>query len=617
MKLRYKLLLAQLPLAVALLALGFSSLSTVGALGRSSKRILADNYRTVLAMQRIKESVERLDSAALFLVAGHRQRGIAQVPSNRATFEAELKAQEGNITEPGEQELTAHLRTAWTRYQQVLDRLLGQTERTESERTYFDELAPAFQEVKKQADEILALNQDSMIRKGDDARRLAQKVNGLLSGLLFVALLLGVLASAWLTRRLLRPLDGLVEAARRIGEGELGTRAAAVGKDEIAAVASEFNQMAESLGRFRKSSLGELLQAQQASQAAIDSLPDPVLVLNVEGNVVSVNEAGETLLGLSKVTPGQSPLAHADPAARDAIERARSHVLGGKGAYAPHGFDQAVRFASAEGERYLLARATPLYAEEGIAGVTVVLQDVTRLRRFDELKNDLVSTVAHEFRTPLTSLHMAIHLCMEQAAGPLTDKQADLLHAAREDCERLQGIVNDLLDLARLQAGKMELHRAPTSVDAVVQAALGTYQIQARQKGIALESEVTPSLPEVLVDAERLQLVFGNLLGNALRYTPSGGEVTIRAIPADGGVRFEVSDTGPGIAPEHQERVFERFFRVPGTVAEGAGLGLFITKEIVQAHGGEIGVTSQLGEGSTFWFCLPSAARPREAPVSS
>lgn len=243
----------------------------------------------------------------------------------------------------------------------------------------------------------------------------------------------------------------------------------------------------------------------------------------------------------------------------------------------------------------------------------MVLQDVTRLRRFDELKNDLVSTVAHEFRTPLTSLHMAIHLCTEQAAGPLTDKQADLLHAAREDCERLQGIVNDLLDLARLQAGKLELHLALTSVDALVEAAVGAQEAQARQRGLSLESDVTPGLPEVQVDTERVQLVFGNLLANALRFTPAGGEVRVRASPDEGGVRVEISDTGPGIAPEFQERVFERFFRVPGAPSGGAGLGLFIAKEIVLAHGGEIGVTSELGKGSTFWFRLPVAALPAQS----
>jgi len=607
MRLRFKLLLAQLPLALALVVLSINSLFTVSVLGRSSQRILKENYGSVLAAQQMKESIERLDSGALFLVAGHRDKSIAQIGEYRERFESELQAQERNITEPGEAEMTRRMRDAWGMYKRRLDHFITTADPRESGRVYFDALEPAFLDVKKTADDILAINQDAMIRKSEEARRLAERMINLLGVLSFIALLLGVVASVWLTSRLLRPLEVLSEAAQRIGEGNLDARALVPGRDEIAAVAREFNQMVERLGQYRKSTLGELLQAQLASQAAIDSLPDPVVVLDVKGAVLSVNEAGEAVLDLSHVRPGQSPLMRVDPGLRAAIERAQSHVLGGKGPYVARGFDEAVRVASPTGDRYLIARASPLYADEGVMGVTVLLQDVTRLRRFDELKNDLVSTVAHEFRTPLTSLHMAIHLCLEQAAGPLTDKQADLLHAAREDCERLQGIVNDLLDLARLQAGKIELHREAVAAGSLVTAAVEAYQAAARQKGVTLETEVTPSLADVQADPERIQLVLSNFLANAVRHTPAGGSITVRAIDAEGGVRLEVSDTGPGVSPEYHERVFERFFRVPDAPAGGAGLGLSVAKEVVEANGGKIGVTSEPGRGATFWFSLPLA----------
>src|SRR5262249_25617924 len=202
-------------------------------------------------------------------------------------------------------------------------------------------------------------------------------------------------------------------------------------------------------------SLGELLQAQQASQAAIDSLADPVIVFGIEGEVLSVNGAAESILGMS-LDRGEHPLSRLEPAVRSTLEAVRAHAVGGKGAYIPKGFEEAFRVHVPDGDRYLLPRATPVYQEGGgIGGATLVLQDVTRLRRFDELKNDLVATVAHEFRTPLTSLRMAIHLCLEQVVGPVTEKQADLLYAAREDCERLQAMVDDLLDLSRIETGRV------------------------------------------------------------------------------------------------------------------------------------------------------------------
>jgi signal transduction histidine kinase len=175
-----------------------------------------------------------------------------------------------------------------------------------------------------------------------------------------------------------------------------------------------------------------------------------VVVFDASGEVLIVNRAAETVLGIELSGGTSEALARLDAPLRAVIEHDRSHVLAGKGAYTPRGFEDAVRVAAdGEGDCYYLARASPVYGEQGgVTGATVILQDITRLHRFDQLKNDLVSTVAHEFRTPLTSLRMAIHLCLEQHVGPLTEKQSDLLYAARDDCERLQRIVDELLDLA-------------------------------------------------------------------------------------------------------------------------------------------------------------------------
>ena len=305
------------------------------------------------------------------------------------------------------------------------------------------------------------------------------------------------------------------------------------------------------------------------------------------------------------------------------IDRLRAHVLGGKGPYVPRGFEDALRVAAtADGEKVFLPRATPIYGEEGaVTGAALVLQDATRLFRFDELKNDLVATVAHEFRTPLTSIQMALHLCTEGVVGPLTPKQADLLFAAREDCERLRVIVDDLLNLSRIEAGHIDLHRRRTRPEDLVDGAIDVHHAAALQAHVTLKAELPPGLPEVFVDPERLELVFTNLLTNAIRYAPAGSEIAVRvrvmparpaaaatSTPAQGAaVRFEIVDRGPGIAREHQAGLFEKFFRVPGSPRGGSGLGLFISRGLVQAHGGLIGVDSDIGKGATFWFTVPIA----------
>ncbi len=605
MSLRTKLLLAQIPLAVALVAVGAISVFTVSALGASSQAILADNYRSVLAAQRMKEAIERLDSAALFLVVGHVDEARAQARQNVSRFEEELAVEERNITERGEREAAARLRASWDRYRAAFERLAAAVAGADLEATYFAELAPEFAAIKHDADAILDLNQDAMLRKSDAAFADAARRNQVVSVVALVALLVGLGASTVLTTRLLRPLDALTNAARRLGEGDAEVRAAVRTHDEIGELGREFNEMAERVSQYRQSTLGELLQAQETSQAAIDSLPDAVMVFDTQRNVTSLNEAAEKLLDAWHVPPGESPLVRAEPEVRSAIERVVDHVLAGRGPYAPRGFEEIVRVPASGGDSYLLPRASPLYGGAGVSGVTVILQDVTRLRRFDELRNDLVATVAHEFRTPLTSLRMAIHLCLEGAAGPLTAKQSELLYAGRDDCERLQRIVEDLLDLARLQSGKVDLALHPVRAAALLDDARERHLADARHRGVEIETDVILDLPEVLADRDRIALVLSNLITNAIRFTPSGETVRLGARLDEGVVRFEVRDRGPGVAPELRERIFDRFFRAPGAPPGGSGLGLSIAKEIVDAHGGRIGVEDDDDGGARFWFTLP------------
>ena len=611
MNLYRKLLLAQSPIALALAIVGVFSAVAISYLGSHSQGIMKDNYRSVLAAQRMKEAIERMDSAALFMVAGQREKGVEQVEKYRPVFEAELKVQEGNITERGEKEFTGGLRTAWTDYQAKFDRLQKSATTDDMRARYFSELEAAFYKVKSAADEILAINQDAMLHKSEAVRRTAERMNAITITVVLGAFVLGLVVSTLLTRRMLQPVSALSDATRKIGEGNFDTRAHVRGNDELAHLARDFNSMAARLAEYRKSSLGELLQAHLSMQAAIDSLPDPIIIFGTKGELQNTNLAAQTLLGLRAGEGQKEPLKALTVATSRIIERMRSHVLSGKGAFQPRGFEDAVQLPTLLGDRQFLPRATPVYETQGVViGATVILQDVTRLRRLEELKNDVVATVAHEFRTPLTSLRMAVHLCMEQVVGPLTEKQAELLGTAREDCDRLQIMVDDLLDLSRIESGRAELFPLPTPVSELIERALDEHKAEADAKGVRLNADLHSADVTVLADVERIGHVFTNLIGNAIRYTPNDGTITLGAEMKNEVVRFTVSDPGKGIPKEYQARLFEKFFRVPDNEDhKGTGLGLYIAKEIVRGHGGDIGVESEAGKGSTFWFTLPTKAK--------
>jgi signal transduction histidine kinase len=282
-------------------------------------------------------------------------------------------------------------------------------------------------------------------------------------------------------------------------------------------------------------------------------------------------------------------------------------------AYLPQGFDQAVPLRVEGQEHSFLPRVLPIRDPFGnTLGAAVMLQDVTRFRLLDEVKSNLVATVSHELKTPLTSIRLVVHLLLEEAAGPLTSKQTELLLDARDNAERLLTIVNNLLNLARMEQGPSQLDIRPEAPAALLQAAAEAVRARAEEKGIEVAVEVAADLPAVAADAERLGHALNNLLDNAITYTERGGKITLSAAAAGDQVILSVADTGCGIPPEHLPHVFEKFFRVPGQSRRGSGLGLAIVREIVSAHGGTVTCESRPAVGTVFRVTLPIAT---DAPV--
>jgi signal transduction histidine kinase len=238
----------------------------------------------------------------------------------------------------------------------------------------------------------------------------------------------------------------------------------------------------------------------------------------------------------------------------------------------------------------------------------VVLDDVTRFRLLDQIKSDLVATVSHELKTPLTSVRLVLHLLLEETVGPLTPKQAELLIDARDNAERLLNMIEHLLALARLEAGQAAVAPGPQSPRALLEAAAEAARPRAESRHVNLTVQSPPDLPAVAADPQRLGHALNNLVDNALTFTPPGGSITLSAgQPRAGEVELRVADTGAGIPPEHLPHVFERFFRVPGqSPVRGTGLGLAIVREIVTAHRGRVACESKPGQGTVFTLTLPA-----------
>lgn len=606
MSLRTRVLLSFLPLVLLLAALGAVGLAQLDRTGRRIDAIMRENYASVQAMFQLNESLERIDSSFQFALsardAAKEREAREQFDANWRVFEEQFHIEETNITiRPAEEELVARLRPLKDEYRIrgaaffVLPR--GSAQRDAA----YDELLGLFRQIKEVSGEILRINRENMERTRDDARATARR--SLVGFGVGLAVLVAVVAGiAWyLLRTILTPIHAVTEAAHGISESaQLDREVPVHRRDELGRLAEAFNAMIRQLRTYRRTNLDRLIRAQRTAQAAIDSFPDPILVIDPGGKVELSNPAARALLGVGPGPAWQPP----EPLRHPLAEAMRTQH-----AYQPEGFDEVVSFRLGSEDRTYLPQVRPIRDADGdTLGAAVVLNDVTRFRLLDQFKTDLVATVSHELKTPLTAVRLAVHVLLEETVGPLTAKQTELLIDARENSERLLALIEQLLALARLQRTQDREAFQPADPAELLRQAADAVRSRAEDKHVELEVTIDEPLPQVNVDSLRMAQALGNLLNNAVTYTPSGGRVALAATATNECVVLTVTDTGIGIPAEYLPHVFEQFLRIPGQSEEsGTGLGLAIVKEVVTAHGGEISCESEQGKGTTFRITLPAA----------
>ena len=607
--LRQKIALGFGGLLMIIAIIGIQSLLYLTRLGESIDVILRENYRSVIACQQMKEALERIDSGLLFTLLGDTKDGEALIQKNESVFEKALLTELNNITVPGEGEKAASLQELYGQYQSALKNI-KETEKPLALRrdAYFSIIFPLFNRIKDTADGILRLNQQNMSDANDRARRDAFKARRQMYVLLGAGALVSIGFIFFTGRWILRPIQRLIRSADEIRRGNLDLVVQSNSRDEIGHLSESFNAMAASLREFRRSDQAKLIRIQHATQQAFDNLPEAVAVIDLEGKVEVATGSAKTMFGLRPNVPlAHLPFPWMADLFNDVLNTGRSAQPKSQARIIQH-------FVGGE-ERYFRPEAVPILDNDRQpTGVILVLHDVTQLRQQDEIKRGVISTVSHQLKTPLTSIRMAIHLLLEERVGPLAEKQAELLMAAKEDSDRLSAILSNLLDISRIESGKAHLEFRAVSPCSMALDGLEPFRRAAQDQGVSLEVDLPDDLPEVWADITRINHVFSNLLSNALKHTPAGGTITVSAQADEEWVRFSVLDTGRGIPGEHLQRVFEQFYRVPVPGQEtGAGLGLAIVKEIVEAHGGAVAVESREGQGSVFTFTLRRADRVSES----
>ncbi len=431
---------------------------------------------------------------------------------------------------------------------------------------------------------------------------------------IWVMVILGAVFNALM---ITKPIQELLRGVKNIAAGNFKQRIDLPLKGELGELISSFNEMAERLERYEEQNIEELTAEKAKLETLVSTIADGAVLIDTNLHVILVNPTARRIFGWEGIDlTGENVLHHLPKAVTQELTRTLYQIADGKTLVDREGeeFRISLTEPTARTVRILLTRVFDQYRET-LKGIAMTVQDITREVELNEAKSNFISNVSHELRTPLFNIKSFIETLHEYGEDLTEMERREFLETANRETDRLTRLVNDVLDLSRLETSCRIYHFEPVDISQPVEQTLRTYQLNARDKGIELIHDVEPNLPPVLGHYDLLLQVFDNLVGNGLKFTESGGRVAIRAYLLEltlnhrnetRCVRIEVSDTGIGIDPEDQQAIFERFFRVENRVhtLEGTGLGLSIVRNIIEKHHSQVHLVSEVGVGTTFWFDL-------------
>ncbi|TWR28928.1 HAMP domain-containing protein [Mucilaginibacter pallidiroseus] len=580
MKVRTKLRLGFGFLFVIVLLFGVAALFYIRDISENSKVILQDNYES-LSFAREMRSI--LDNNQLPLNAAATKK-----------FNYYLAKQQRNVTEPGELKFTQAL-------QQNFVKLNGAGTAN----------AETLRQLRMSLSEIERVNMRSIVRKNDIAQAAVSRATlflGLAGSFTFLVLFS---FSVNFPEYIANPLRSLVEGIREIGQKNYGKRLNFTQNDEFAEVAAAFNAMAVKLNDWENSNLATVVSDKRRIETIIEQMQDAIIGVNQNDEVLFINNAARKTLSLNdKEITGKNTgllaksndLLRAILAVGNTVKPFKIVIDGQEAHFQLQTTDIQVPNIGDTNDGLRIASKS--------AGKVYILRNITEFKERDEAKTNFIATISHELKTPIASIKMSLKLLNDNRVGEMNKEQAQLIEHIKDDNERLLKITSELLELSQVETGNIQLNFVPSNPVNIIDYAVESIKLQAEHKQVSIDAHAADKLPQVQVDIEKTAWVMVNFLSNALRYSAERSKILIDVKQAGAWVEFSVKDFGKGIDESYQKRLFDRYFQVPtdGQNKSGSGLGLAISKDFISAQGGTIGVESELGSGSRFWFRLPAIA---------
>jgi len=578
-------------------------------LSNDSEAILQDNYKSIILSSNMTNILDDMKNLQLgYLIVGISKQDDSTYTRKITEFGKNLADEKHNITENGEKEMVIQLEQAFNDFLQAFD--FARTSSIRKDEPMYYNILQHYQEVKTVINSISDINMGAIIRKNDHMKATANHAFMYISIFGTICFLISFTMLMNFPRNIASPIRELTQGIQEIARKNYDQQLYFSSNDEFGELASAFNSMTKKLNEYEKSNLSKILFEKKRIETIISNIKDAIIGLDQNRDLIFTNPAAETLLGVKPenlIGKGALEIASRNDLFHNIIKDLSNETYHSK-EFKP------LKIVVEGKESYYVKEIIDVYhtgtgeSDPQLIGYLISLKNITKFQELDDAKTSFIATISHELKNPISSARLNLKLLEDTRVGELNKEQKSLLENVKEELGRLVKITGELLDLTQVESGNINLQPRPADPHEIIRYALNSIKYQADLKKITIKVNAQEHLPLINADVENTAWVLINFINNAIHYSPQESTIIVDAEHEAKTVRFSVRDFGKGIEEQYLGKIFEKFFRVPGSSQDGTGLGLAISKEFIDKQKGTIWAESKPGEGSKFYFTLPVAS---------
>ena len=602
---RYKLLFVFIFVIMILVIISSWAVYNFGRLSGSIDNIMISNYKSIEAAQQMAVSVERQDSIELSMLLLNNENDVTDFKSSEAEFLKNLAAASDNITEKNEGNIIKNLDENYMEYLKLYENFreqLIQNNHEEARNMYMNKILPMFEKVKENIRELQLVNHKGMLNRKDNAKYDSEKAVFSTLFISAVSIIFSLAAMLMVINSILNPIHNLIKQMKKVAQRNYDIKIDLKRKDEIGELGAEFSKMTEKISEYDMMNVDELKNEKQKAEAIVETIEDGIIVTNNECKLLLVNKSAEKIFAIEEANIINHHILEIIKN-EYLFHSVKNALLEEKNEY----IDISIENGNEEVSYYRVYSKLISRNNENI-GVVTLLQNITKFKETDRLKSDFLAIASHELKTPLTSIIMSIDMLLRDLTGKVDEENLELLKIIEEESNRLRNLVNDLLNLEKIESGKDPLIMQEYDLNILIDRVMERFKVQFDELKIKFIKNTSENL-QSWSDIGKIDLVLSNLISNAVKFVKhdGSGEIILTVEEKNDKILVSVADNGIGISSGQQAGIFNKFQKIRESVNDiqkGSGLGLSMCKEIIKAHKNNIWVESEEDKGTKFYFTL-------------